>query len=397
MKCVLVLLISPVPAFAGHALASTQRDWTYLVYLAADNNLDAAGQFSMDLIKKGMESDKDDNINFIVLYDHFGAGAELLRVTQDGVVQLPEPDELDMDEPDTGDPETLHQFLSWGVNAYPAEHYVVVIWDHGGGWKYIIKDGTSGTRMPVVGLADAMKSVTEELGIKFDITLFDACLMALVEVAYQLKPVTDYVVASEHALPLNSFPYDLILQRLIDDTSVPTWNYAKGMIDDYYTFYEKSSAKSHLSVCAIDESKLDTLITSIDDFSISLISIMDQQHGEINSARSNSQHQSGGGINGVFWYVDLHVFAEEIIKRVDDMSLNDYANAVMDAQSDAVYERHSNNVEGSSYGLAINFPPNLSRYKDKSYLTQDYQEMGFTFTDETNWDEMLLEFYNYEK
>ena len=384
---ILVLFTSSLPAFAKRGINPT-KDWTYLVYLAADNNLDSAGSFSLDLMREGMTS--DNNVNLIVLLDHYGANADLLRVTPTGVTQLSE-----YDEPDMANPETLQNFLSWGVDTYPAEHYVVVIWDHGGGWKYIIRDDTSGTRMSIEGLADAMNSVAVHLKRKFDIVIFDACLMALIEVADQLTLSTDFVVASVHSVPLEGFPYNLMFQRLINNPSVRSSDYARGIADDYHTYYEVSSAKSHLSVSAIDESKLKTLITAVDDFSIRLIDIMSQHHDDVNSARSNAQHQSGGGTNGVFWYVDLHVFCEEIAKRIIDATLNAQANDVIIAQLSAVYERHSHNVDGASYGLAINFPPNLSRYMDKSYLAQNYQDMNLIFTNETHWDEMLLEFYKY--
>ena len=77
----------------------------------------------------------NNDVNVIVLFDHLGANVDLLRVTATGVIQF-----IDYGEPDMADSETLRLFLWWGVNAYPAELYAVVIWDHGGGWKYIIHD-----------------------------------------------------------------------------------------------------------------------------------------------------------------------------------------------------------------------------------------------------------------
>jgi hypothetical protein len=62
----------------------------------------------------------------------------------------------------------------------------------------------------------------------------------------------------------------------------------------------------------------------------------------------------------------------------------------MNTLSSAVYERHSHNLDGTAYGLGINFPPNRSRHDDKNYLAQNYQDVNLVFTNETHWDEMLL-------
>jgi len=387
----LALLAASVPAFAADAPNTKAKAWTYLVYMGADNNLDTWGDFSLELMKKGLTSDQD--ISVAVLYDHYGANADLLQVTSAGVVKL-----ADYGEPDMGNPETLQQFLSWGVKAFPADHYAVVIWSHGGGWKYIVKDETSGTRMSIAGLDSAMNSVAAELGPKrkFDITIFDACLMSLVEVADQLTHATDYVVASEQSVNSTGFPYDLMLQRLVANPSVSTGDYAHGIADDYYTFNVQSNSKSVLSITAIDESELGPLVSSIDDLSVTLIANMAEFYPDVNDARAVAQHEVWG-VNGVFWYIDLHRFADQLALRISDTTVDAQAAAVVDNLGNAIYERHSHNLDGTAYGLGINFPPNFSRYQDKSYLAQNYQNVNLTFTNETHWDEMLLEFYKYQK
>ena len=36
---------------------------------------------------------------------------------------------------DCGDPKVLTDFLKWGMKKYPAKHYLVDVWNHGGGWE----------------------------------------------------------------------------------------------------------------------------------------------------------------------------------------------------------------------------------------------------------------------
>jgi hypothetical protein len=387
----LALMLVSLPAHALSrpkpvAAQGAKEAWTYLVYMAADNGLDTWGDYSLNLMKNGLTND---NINVVVLYDHYGSDAYLLQVTSAGITTI-----SDYGEPDMADPNVLRDFLSWGVQNYPAEHYAVDIWSHGGGWKYIVLDSTSGTRMSIDGLGNAMGAVTTALHRKFDITIFDACLMSMAEVADQLKPVTNYILASEQSVPYQGFPYDAMLQQLSNSTSIDSWTYSKLIADDYYNFYVGTSGKSGLSISAVDESKLPTLIAAIDNFSLTLIANMATYHSQVNSARANAQHQIGG-TDGTFWYVDLHRFADQIAFRINDATIDSQAAAVSASIESTLYERHSHNLDGTAYGIGVNFPPNLSRYMDKNYLAQNYQGVNLAFTAETHWDEMLLEFYKY--
>jgi len=387
----LALVLVSLPALAlGNpkpVAAHVLKAWTYLVYLDGDNNLDTWGDYSLNLMKNGLTDDA--NVNVIVLYDHYGSGAQLLQVTSSGITTI-----SDYGEPDMADPAVLQSFLSWGVKNYPANHYAVVLWDHGGGWKDVIFDATSNDRMLISDLNNAMRAVTTSLHRKFDVTIFDACLMSMAEVADQLRPVTNYLVASEQSVQDEGFPYDAMLQQLSAQPSMDGWAYSKLIADDYYLFYINTSGKSVLSVSAINESKLPGLVSAVDNLSVNLIANMATYHGQVESARSNAQHQIEG-INGVFWYVDLHHFADQIASRINDATIDSQAAAVSASVESTLYERHSPNLDGEAYGIAINFPPNLSRYMDKSYLAQNYQGVNLVFTAETHWDEMLLEYYNY--
>jgi len=238
-----------------------------------------------------------------------------------------------------------------------------------------------------------MNSVTTQLGRKFDLTIFDACLMSLVEVADQLTNVTNYVIASEQSIPFQGFPYDAMLQRIVSNPSVPIADYAKGIVDDYYNYYAKTNSKASLTISAINENGIKTLASSIDALSLTLIANMQKFTSAIGSARSNAQHQVQGSNAGIFWYVDIHNFADQLIKRISDTTVSSQAAAVINNIGSTLYERHSNNLDGTLYGLGVNFPPNLSKYQDKNYLAQNYQDVNLVFTNETHWDEMILASY----
>ena len=102
-----------------------------MVYLAGDNNLDAAGVDDL-LEMKAVGSTAD--VNIVAQFDRQGKGLQTRRF------YLRKGDNLDADvvaelgETNTGDPAVLTDFAIWAITTYPAQRYMLVIWNHGSGW-----------------------------------------------------------------------------------------------------------------------------------------------------------------------------------------------------------------------------------------------------------------------
>ena len=90
--------------------------------------------------------------------------------------------------------ETLSDFLKWGVDTYPAERYIAILWNHGGGT--LGGYGKDEVYNSMLSLGDIQKAF-QDTGYHFDAVGFDACLMATFETAYALKDSADYLIASE--------------------------------------------------------------------------------------------------------------------------------------------------------------------------------------------------------
>jgi len=366
---------------------TTTKAWTYLVYLAADNSLETWGNFSLNLMEEGLINNT--NVNVVVLYDRPDVNTQLLQVTSTGTVVLKDYGA----NLDTANPATLANFLQDGISRFPASHYAVDIWSHGGGWKYVVEDTTSNDRMSIDHLSQALSLATPKQG-KFDIIIFDACLMSQIEVADQLAPVTYYMIASEQSVPFQGFPYNCMLQHLAGTTLPSPGNYSHEIVDDYCNYYIKSSNKAGLSITAIDESQLPPLVSAIDSLSTTLLNNMAADYPAVSNARAVAQHLVYG-TNGVFWYVDLERFVDQLASAIPTLSTE--ASAVCNFQNAATYEQSSPALVGKSYGLGINFPPNLSRYQNKNYLDENYQDVNLTFVSAAHWADMLLEYYQYQK
>jgi hypothetical protein len=116
---------------AASAKPGAIADWTILIYMAGDNDLDDFGGDDIQEMKKVGSSDR---IHVLVQRDTAAAGVPTRRYrvrkgtsAEDDVVQR-------IGETNTGDPKVLGEFLEWGRTKYPAKRTMAVLWNHGAGW-----------------------------------------------------------------------------------------------------------------------------------------------------------------------------------------------------------------------------------------------------------------------
>ena len=111
--------------------ATNQRNWTIMVYLAGDNNLDSAGLVDLKEMKTTGTTDK---IAVLAQFDRAGAKRSTVRYCLKKGTTLAKDAVAKLGETNTGDPKVLEDFVTWGVTNYPADHYLLVLWNHGAGW-----------------------------------------------------------------------------------------------------------------------------------------------------------------------------------------------------------------------------------------------------------------------
>ena len=130
------------------------------------------------------------------------------------------------DEQDATSGKALAAFIKWALataNHGKDDYSMLVLWGH----SYRFAIGHAATRAGVdaldfAELAGVLKRLQEDYqkayGLtsapKLDIVGFDACDLATIEMACQLHPFADYLLASQIAIPLPGWPYDRILDRI---------------------------------------------------------------------------------------------------------------------------------------------------------------------------------------
>jgi len=112
-------------------IAAKEKQWTIMVYLAGDNNLDGAGVTDLEEMKKVGSTDQ---VNILAQFDRSGANVATKRyyIRKGGTTAKDVVGNLG--ETNMGDPKVLENFVQWGIKTYPARRYMLVLWNHGSGW-----------------------------------------------------------------------------------------------------------------------------------------------------------------------------------------------------------------------------------------------------------------------
>lgn len=189
---------------------------TVLAYIAADNNLASYASEDLKEMKTGMEAITDSEMHLLVYIDT-GTSPRLIElINTDGTVS--EVTVQSYGSRNSAGVEEMRQVFDdvFQSSRYKAESYGLVFWSHAEGWipypqpstRWIGQDkGEGDNRM---NLSD-FKSLLSSSAPHFDFILFDACFMQSIEVAYELRGLADYSIASPTETPGTGAPYDRIL------------------------------------------------------------------------------------------------------------------------------------------------------------------------------------------
>jgi clostripain len=386
LAAVAMLAVMAVPAAMSAGSGSAQ--WTFMVYLDADNNLEIYGEMNLEWLET-VGSDKD--VNFLVLMDTYSGVADLLYVNEGSSESVGEaygyPAEVDM-----ADPEVLEQFIVNGCKDYPADKYALILWDHGGGWRGLCWDDTTSEEtgesefISMVELREALVDAKEETGIVLDVVGFDLCLMAMPEVAYQVRDCCEYVVFSEETVPGAGFPYDAIAEGLVAEPTMDGAGLSEVIVESYGTYYSEQTGWVDWTISAFDMAYMDDVFTSVDDLGVELIASLRDYMNDIQQDVVSAQK---------YYYpynVDLKGFAMNLIAddAIDSPALKAAAEDVAEAVEGGIFAMVNSKLNQDSYGLAIYIP---STNDGMHHIKDTYEEIPFG--QDTSWYDFALMFSNW--
>lgn len=380
-------------------VSSSAKTWTFILYFAGDNNLHPYLERAIDRMERVANRS---NLTILVLWDGWrSSDTRLYRVIYDTAPGIASPIlsvPWNSGELNTGNSQTLVDFVNWARANYPADHYFLSIANHGRGTTGIAWDDTSGgdNLSAYSELASALDAITSGGSNKIDVLYFDACLMGMIEDAYEVKDYVDYLVASEN-LGWSVFAYDRYVGLVGNDTTPQ--QLAQGIADEYFNaLYNYPGTVSALDLAAIGNvgSAVDQLAQALDNF------LTPSNVSQIITIRNNVQTFDSRNyqvLDSTDEYIDLYHFAELVKASISDGTVQNAAQAVMDAIGAAMVAEHHRSGQDpwsgnywdldDAHGVAVFFPPRSNGWDYMNYVTGG----SWTFCTSTAWDEFLVSYF----
>jgi len=198
--------------------------WTFLVFMNGDNDLE---KWALVDVNEMEAVGSTDDVNIVVQVDRSArhddsdgdwSGARRFRVEKDANARsITSPVLADLGRVDSGTPQTVIDFATWGIENFPAERVALVIWDHGTGWSFAPEEGKkgisddyeSGSELSVAGgdVTEVYAAAAAALGRPVDLVGFDACVMMAWEVAWSVAPHGEAMVASQDYEAVQGWDY----------------------------------------------------------------------------------------------------------------------------------------------------------------------------------------------
>lgn len=445
------------------------RNWTVLIYMAADNDLGVDGFASRNLHQ--LEKIGSTNqVAMLVQVARFGGGANgsTLRglINQDPNWKAGDAAYIteleDIGETDTGLPETLTDFIRWGVTSHPADRYALIIWGHGTGWRAPDIEGAVGkiagekielaarganfgnlyqTHTRGILFRDTLEATiesflrfrllpnlgnkllahfdeTDELKLPFeflsDIEVtdifaravaidttnlsaldsaglekaltdardaivaaqpnyrlsligFDACLMAGVEVLYQLRDLADFLIGSEEEEPRTGWRYDLVSEIFNQTNTTET---DSSSIVDAFMEAQSNYLVRLVTLSSVRCSASVELVESADRLGACLIPVIDSA----NLRGLQISEKTATRFRGDQDFIDFGHLLKLLEQYINDSDVQQVIAQAQDAYKKTVFaSRFAFGRQGDQpTGLSIYFPT-MPRI-DPAYMVLDVSE-----------------------
>lgn len=370
---------------------------TVLIFMAGDNNLDISGVEDLEEMKRVR---LPGHVHVAIQFDRRKAlpwEDPADRATKRFMVKNQEILELqNLGETNTGDPAVLRAFIEWGVHTFPADRYLLVIWNHGGGAKdgdiyrsvmpakgkttlfapkkqrkksrfanarpsfhknWIALDETVGVSDRYVANDDTSRDFLDNLelqqaldipGVHFDLLAFDACLMSMLEIQYQLRSQASYILGSQEIEPPDGWPYDKVLQYLADHPESDDRSLSEAIVQLFAEGYANS--KKDITQSALNSAAASTIASALQAFTQVLLDHFEQVKPRITDVLGVVQKFRDTD------YIDLYDFVHLCEKNID-LPWGRHAKQVKQAIREGVVANvNKGKSVANAHGVAIYLP-----------------------------------------
>jgi len=401
------------------------REWTVLVYMNDNNNLCKGAKA---LLKNQLAAvEPSDRLSVAVEYSHLREpGYHYPPSITHARMALGGGEAETLPYQNMAAPETVEAFLKWGIEKYPARHYMVVFQSHGGAWRASMPD--EATRVDERAscirpdqIATAMRNVERDTGVKPEVLAFDSCLMSNLEAAYDLRDRAGLFIASEDIISSTPSEYALdyavplkpIFQRLSDRLNGGEQVSGQTIAADWVEACKSSWTTP--TQTALDLSKIADLASAVDGLATALLD--PSIPGSVLREVADRARNFGDKPNPDKWdrMFDYKIFLKDTKDLAERISSDARLSSAHDAASKVVEALHAARVahqaqsrlqiEGRvqyggpefsrtedydaerTHGLSIYLPDNPDVVKNQIKDGNDYDALSFAR--DTKWDDVI--------
>ncbi len=383
----------------GKPYGDPETTWTVMMYLCG-TDLESQSGFASFNLSEICYADLSENVNFLI--ETGGArewemggisNRELSRFhVKDGEMCIDET----CPSSSMGDADTLEDFIKWGAAEYPADRYMLILWDHGGGSLFgICLDELYD--FDSLSLREIETAIVNA-GVPFEVVGFDACLMSSLETAEVFQGYAHYMVASEETEPGTGWDYVAWINYLSGNTACSGKDLGREIVDSYMEKCASIGQEDMATLSVLDLTKLPALSEAFRNYSGEILMCTQNVSDFRSVVQGATQSESYGersGADGTYDMVDLG----DLMNKTGGI-LTEYSDDVLNAiKKVVVYESHGAYRSRAS-GLSVFYPKYIDSdiyeaYEDISDNTAylEYASVVNGDWDQDSWETTWVEAY----
>ena len=332
--------------------------WTVFVYMCGSDLESEHGLGSGDMDEM-LSAQTGDNVKFVVEtggargWQNSNVDANSL---QRFVIQNGEMTEVYSEATrNMGDAAVITDFLRWGVKEYPAEHMVVVFWNHGSGSiNGVCFDETNDNdSLSLLEIDSALYSIYPEMTDRFEIIGFDACLMGSIEAANVLANYSRYMVGSEEVESGYGWDYNVFGNFIGSNPNASGAEVGKTIADGFKASNVACNDDAQTTLSVIDLGKMDNLLVAFNSFAKQMYEAGSDANNLSNMVREIQSVENFGGNNKSEGYtnmVDLGGLIQSCSAYAPD------ASSALAALNECVTYKVSGSSHPNASGLSVYYP-----------------------------------------
>lgn len=386
--------------------------WTFIFYLAADNEQEAYADATIAQLKAGTDG-VENHPQILVLIDRLSVdGTEVFEVVAGEVQEL-----ATYEEQNTADGTVLEDFATYALGLAAYENVAFVMKSEGLSWRGIGRDNTHDEEidqlMPTGDLAEALT------GKGIDLLVLEGSLMAFMEVVYELRDAAPILLATQSKIQPDGLPWEMVIEDLGETPGMTSTELGIAITDNHIEYY---SDKGNNGVPNLDTSINFAAMTVFDLSHIGAVrdahmtwaettwDLFDEIYNILPHARDLSDVGGYGDITEFDYQSDIQTFMLEGLRLIDEAGLsfpklNEAVDAYLAKQDNLiVYERSPEDgfKQQSANGLSIWYPPTWNKYETSdesdevfgSTMHYEDPEIGLDWVSDSNWTTYLFEYFD---